>query len=929
MGHEWITTTAPFTNWSSVACSSDANKIAASVLGGGIYLSPDFGGTWTKSPAPDGSWSCIAVSKDGSRILAGMAGNGIWSSTDGGATWRKTEAPSAQWYSIAMSDSGADLIAACDVQVYLSKDSGASWNAANVLTPQGRYWRLVTISSDGQRMAAAAEGGAGVASVSSDNGTHWIETTSSNWKGLAESSDGIRLTIANCCFGYIYSSFDSGTSWIKTKAPVEYWGPIASSADGSHLIALGGHIFEVASHPMYVSGDNGMNWVQIDSPARLWLSAAISENGKRFVAIANGEGIYTWEPMRPVITLHPLTQVVAAGTNLTLQVTAGFGARPFEYQWQFNGVTMDGETNAALYLSNVTDSREGAYSVVIRNGFDSATSSNGALFVEPSIITAQPSPIDQTVPGGVDISFNVTAVSMSAISYQWLHNGTNMIDATNSVLTLHHVSLADTGSYLVQLSNSYGSINSRAVSLTVVPAFVNTVRQDCSPADAILNARITPGLNDTIAWFEWGPTTNVELRTPPVHLPLTANSLNFTALITNLVPYANYYYRAVASNVLGKVTGYYYEPVNYSFRAVPRLVETEGAPQAYWSSIACSSNGACVIASSNPLIYVSTNYGQTWKSVSAPIAYWGPVASSADGRRLFAVAGGGPIYASADYGGTWHAYGDSRPWGGLACSADGSTLVASSDLVFISRDAGATWQQTAMPSGPWRSPTISADGQRMAASRWSGFWREAGTIWTSLDSGVTWKQASSLQAADLVASGDGSKLWANSSGLVPASIPWISTNWGLTWTPLNIGTVYCAATTYDGKKWFTRSGNFYDAMLCSNDGGVTWGYSDDNDLSAKAIACSADAESIYVLRFNSIRMWQEGPPGLAATIGNNATVVSWPSYYLSSRLQESFTLNRNDWTDIEAQPTLTANRMFEHAPGSLTDKAFYRLRMPR
>src|ERR1051325_3578280 len=118
------------------------------------------------------------------------------------------------------------------------------------------------------------------------------------------------------------------------------------------------------------------------------------------------------------------------------------------------------------------------------------------------------------------------------------------------------------------------------------PPSVTTLRQDSSTTDAILNAEVTPGLNDTVAWFEWGPTTNVELRTPFVQLPQTTNAVRISALATNLTPYADYYFHGVASNKLGK--GLYYVADFRTFRAVPRFVQTS-APQAYWSSIACSS----------------------------------------------------------------------------------------------------------------------------------------------------------------------------------------------------------------------------------------------------------------------------------------------------------------------------------------------------
>jgi hypothetical protein len=462
----------------------------------------------------------------------------------------------------------------------------------------------------------------------------------------------------------------------------------------------------------------------------------------------------------------------------------------------------------------------------------------------------------------------------------------------------------------------------------------------------MLNAEVAPGLNDTVAWFEWGPTISYGNTTAVISLPRTTSSVPVSAVLTNLTPFAFNYFRAVGSNALGTVFGNM-----IGFQAVPRLVEVEGpARQVNWTSIACSRNGASVLACAHnwywdlqtggpitlqgSLVYMSTNFGLSWKSLPAPNTNWGRVAMSADGKKLFAGAGvtvgdrnlTGPIYSSRDSGSTWQQVGESRLWKGLACSADGSTLLACSDLVFRSQDSGDTWHQTSLPSGPWTCVTISSDGQKMAASNWSGGWRDAGTIWTSINAGETWKPADSIQAITLVSSGDGSKLLANAGGAGQFLNAAVSTNWGLTWARINLYGAACPATTYDGKKWFAQAGTSYNAMACSDDGGVTWGLSDDNDLTALAIACSSNGASVYVLRYEGLRMWQESSARLSMTIETNMT-ISWPSYHLSSQLQQNPTLNSNGWVDLNQQPMLT-NRIFKYVPRSPGDNAFYRLKTP-
>jgi len=114
------------------------------------------------------------------------------------------------------------------------------------------------------------------------------------------------------------------------------------------------------------------------------------------------------------------------------------------------------------------------------------------------------------------------------------------------------------------------------------------------------------------------------------------------------------------------------------------------------------------------------NDSQYWTQTSAPEADWGAVACSADGTKLVAVVQNGPIYTSTNVGRTWTA--TSAPsnlvWSAVASSADGNTLVAAAfpGPVYVSRDSGATWTKTSAPAGYyWASVACSADGSKIVA----------------------------------------------------------------------------------------------------------------------------------------------------------------------------------------------------------------------
>jgi hypothetical protein len=467
---------------------------------------------------------------------------------------------------------------------------------------------------------------------------------------------------------------------------------------------------------------------------------------------------------------------------------------------------------------------------------------------------------------------------------------------------------------------------------TLVPALSQPAVQQQTPSysttDAILYADVTSGANDTVVWFNWGPTTAYGDHTPIINVPPSANPVRISSLLTNLTPYTKYFFQAVASNSAGVTLGDTSIFTRSQLWTVPRFVRVP-APAFNWRAIACSSNGARVIAAAH-LLSISTNFGSTWKNSAAPSTNWTAVAASAAGDKLFATAANaasGGIWASYDFGENWQQLSEVRPFHRVACSADGSTILASSDRVFISRDTGATWQQqTSLPAGPWASVTVSADGTRMAASSFSGFFRDPGTIYTSINSGATWKPTS-LQATMLVSAGDGSKLFANAGAFGQSPYPSLSTNWGVTWDSTSLYLVGSTAITFDGNKWFIRSGATLDTILCSNDGGASYGFSDQNGLSASAVACSADGGSVYIIAVDGIQAWQQAPPPLAMTLEADEPVLSWPSHRLSSQIEESSTLNANDWAESPSQPILT-NRYFRLTPSSTPSKTFFKLKTP-
>jgi hypothetical protein len=159
-----------------------------------------------------------------------------------------------------------------------------------------------------------------------------------------------------------------------------------------------------------------------------------------------------------------------------------FGCGPFEYQWYWNGTNvLEGATNAVLNLSEVMADQAGSYGVRVSNGYGSVDSDGAELVV---LVPAQvvEGPVDAVVVEGEVARFEVVARGTPPLSYWWYFNETNLLaDATNAVLELNGVTMAQAGLYTVVVSNAYGNTNFSAELTVLAPG-----RVVLPPADALV-----------------------------------------------------------------------------------------------------------------------------------------------------------------------------------------------------------------------------------------------------------------------------------------------------------------------------------------------------------------------------------------------------------------------------------------------------------
>ena len=172
------------------------------------------------------------------------------------------------------------------------------------------------------------------AALAPTSGQNWVLTSapSTNWSCVASSADGTKL-VAAVNSGLIYISTNSGGAWMPTSAPTNAWTCAASSADGTKLIAAASDYH--GDGYVYTSSDSGSTWNPSDAPQTDWVSVASSADGSRlaaavdivFVSTNSGGGWTFLAPGGiPTFASFPLVTSSADGRIVTV-VETGFGAQ--------------------------------------------------------------------------------------------------------------------------------------------------------------------------------------------------------------------------------------------------------------------------------------------------------------------------------------------------------------------------------------------------------------------------------------------------------------------------------------------------------------------------------------------------------------------------------------------------------------------------
>jgi len=332
----WTLTSAPTTAWTSVASSADGSKLVAAANGGGIYTSTDSGATWTLTSAPNARWISVASSADGTKLAAVLQGDVnrvVYISTNSGTIWYISYVVPVvpigmfyNWSAVCMSADGTRLAVAANWMYFGGWEyEGVIFISTNMLSNlvwtgwQSGFgfsgylsWSSVASSVNGAKLVAATADSLIYTATVSLTGASWTQATNAptgaGWTSVASSADGTKLVVVGN--GSIYTSPDSGVTWMLTSAPTNAWTSVASSADGTRLVAAAAN----SLYSIYTSTNSGATWTQATNgpSGAVWASVASSADGSKLVAAVNGGGIYTSQTTpAPVLNIAPSSNNLA------------------------------------------------------------------------------------------------------------------------------------------------------------------------------------------------------------------------------------------------------------------------------------------------------------------------------------------------------------------------------------------------------------------------------------------------------------------------------------------------------------------------------------------------------------------------------------------------------------------------------------------
>jgi alpha-tubulin suppressor-like RCC1 family protein len=333
-----------------------------------------------------------------------------------------------------------------------------------------------------------------------------VDTVPTNLTGVQAIACGWYHNVALLTNGSVvaWGLIDTNLTWTMTNVPSDLTNVVAIAAGALHSVALrpdgsveawgmnwnGETNAPGLSNVVAVSAGSDQSMaLGADGTLVAWGTSGFPEAtvptniyGVKAIASGFGHNLVIASSTLPPLRTEPPDGFAPAGGSFTFFLTGLFVAN-VQYQWQFNGTNLTGQTNATLTLTSVSSGDNGNYQVVISNASGTLTSleASFAIALPPQITNTTPQvpattwinypmtlSVEATAPGSVDYP----------LSYQWQLNTTNISGATGSNYTISTLAPTNDGNYTVVITNALGSTNATWTEALALPGMVEAWGSD-------------------------------------------------------------------------------------------------------------------------------------------------------------------------------------------------------------------------------------------------------------------------------------------------------------------------------------------------------------------------------------------------------------------------------------------------------------------
>ena len=617
--------------------------------------------------------------------------------------------------------------------------------------------------------------------VSSNYGVTWTVTTQGGggfYPQLAISANGAVIAV---CASPIAVSTNYGATWSNTPAFNGGNNAVCVSSNGSVMYATGG-----GSNDIWVSSNTGATWAQtasigaVTTNRAVWLSC--SSNGS--VVLLQTQSANTVVSSNYGATW---TTTALGGTNYSNTIVSPDGLTIYSSAGSFPSVS----SNNGVTFSNLSNAGSRAWSGA------PMVNSNASVVIVPqgsNLWIATGSPVN-TSSTWTSVTTPVTFSGFFSCSYDGNFIATRQVpgfawtSSDRGVTWVQRRSLAAVANLSYPV---YGGIGACSFDGTVAAAGIGGFGYLCVTSNA--GQTWTPTATSSNVFITGGSAGGV------------AVSSNGTRMVVGDSPSTPY----ISSNTgvtwtaISALGGNGTSPVAMSADGNVVLVRRSGnaginrstdggsswstvGPAVNYTSFAASSNGAILLAGGLSNVYISSNTGSTWTTLSGLATGVWRVAMSYNGVRMVAARENGNIWWSSNSGVGWTeaTSSGSRPWAWISMSADGSKCAAApgdanGGAISTSLDGGATWAITGLAYGRSYGTCVSGDGSIIYGAPYFG-----GTSLYSMPIRLTLANPtssvatiSSLTASNITGSGAGSSFTVTGNELVVYNGSSNSSNYG-------------------------------------------------------------------------------------------------------------------------------------------------------